>query len=545
VGAAWWRQAIERRLTAVVIMALVLWIAVTSTAGTVVASRVTHVIVDERASHARHIAARIEHEIEDELRRLDAVAAVLERGGEDAAIRAAVQELKLAEAVVRVSRDGEVTWARSVRRGDLLRPPVTRVAINGGLRWRAQPTDLLETEAGRRALLLLPARESDPEGGAFAAVIPPDTAVVATMLDAYRDDAFVVRLLDAQGAAIARSRPSTDEATPLLATAQVLRTSWSVQISQPRSEALAAMNRLKQILFGGSLLLTVVAVLMAWGTARSIRQPVERLTMAAERLAAGDLEQAMPSEGPDEIGRLAEALERLRVALVDDERRSRLLKGVLSAQEDERRRIARELHDETTQQLTALALQIDMAQRGGARASLVPARALVNTMIDGLHRVIYDLRPSVLDDLGLLPAIRSYGRTHLEANGIAVHYEGPDELQEPLEPEATTAIYRIVQEALANVLRHAQAEAVQIACAVDKGVLTIEIEDDGAGFDPRTVSRPRASGQGLGLLGMRERLSLLGGRLAIDAAPGAGTRVTITLPLGPGVVRQSSPEGAA
>jgi signal transduction histidine kinase len=105
--------------------------------------------------------------------------------------------------------------------------------------------------------------------------------------------------------------------------------------------------------------------------------------------------------------------------------------------------------------------------------------------------------------------------------------------------------YRIVQEALTNVLRHAHAEAVQIACAVDKGVLTIEIEDDGAGFEPRTVSRPRASGQGLGLLGMRERLSLLGGRLAIDAAPGAGTCVTITLPLGPGVVRQSSSEGAA
>jgi signal transduction histidine kinase len=270
---------------------------------------------------------------------------------------------------------------------------------------------------------------------------------------------------------------------------------------------------------------------MAWGAARSIRQPVERLTAAAERLGEGALDDPIAGAGHDEIGRLAQALERLRATLRDDERRSLLLRRILSVQEDERRRIARELHDETTQQLTALALQLDMAATHAPdAATLKPARQLVNTMIDGLHRVIYDLRPSVLDDLGLVSALRSYARANLEARGIAVHYELPDEMP-VLAPEATTAVYRVAQEALTNVARHAGAEAVQIACSAADGILTIEIEDDGAGFDPASMSNPRRDGRGLGLLGMRERLALLGGRLEIDAAPGAGTRVTITVPL--------------
>ena len=94
-----------------------------------------------------------------------------------------------------------------------------------------------------------------------------------------------------------------------------------------------------------------------------------------------------------------------------------------------------------------------------------------------------------------------------------------------------TAVYRVVQEALTNVVRHADAEAVQIACTVTGDSMTIEVEDDGVGFDPDRVSRPRSTGEGLGLLGMRERLALLGGTIDIDATPGSGTRVTVSVPL--------------
>lgn len=209
----------------------------------------------------------------------------------------------------------------------------------------------------------------------------------------------------------------------------------------------------------------------------------------------------------------------------------RLSKKLMAAQEDERRRIARELHDETTQQLTALGLQLDMAVRQGETgARLAPARELVNSMIDGLHRVIYDLRPSMLDDLGLLPAIREYARVHLQSRGVTVHCECADD-PPSLDADVQTAVYRVVQEALTNVMRHAHAEAVQIACTVTGDSLTIEVEDDGVGFDPDRVSQPRSTGEGLGLLGMRERLALLGGTIDIDAAPGSGTRVTVSVPL--------------
>jgi signal transduction histidine kinase len=151
-------------------------------------------------------------------------------------------------------------------------------------------------------------------------------------------------------------------------------------------------------------------------------------------------------------------------------------------------------------------------------------------MIDGLHSVIYDLSQSMLDDLGLLPAIREYARVHLQSKGIAVHCECGDDLP-PIDADVQTAVYRVVQEALTNVMRHAHAEAVQIACAITGDSLTIEIEDDGVGFDPERVSRPRSTGEGLGLLGMRERLALLGGTIGIDATPGSGTRITVSVPL--------------
>jgi signal transduction histidine kinase len=415
---------------------------------------------------------------------------------------------------------------------------------NAARHWRAQPTGLVQTAHGARVFLLWPARESDPGGGAVAAAIVPHARPLAAVLTPYGTEAYLVTLVDAQKGVIARSREAPIPDDPLLVSVPVPQTSWTVELAQPRSEALAAIGTLRAILVGGSVLLMGVAVLMAWGAARSIRQPVVRLTAAAERLAEGRLETPIPTAGQDEIGRLSQALETLRRALQDDEQRSLLLRRVLSVQEDERRRIARELHDQTTQQLTVLGLQLDAAARGTASGpvNLAPARALVNTMIDDLHKLIYDLRPSILDDLGLLPAIRAYARTHLESKGITVHYELPDAVPD-LDPDSATAVYRVVQEALTNVMRHAGADAVQLACTISGTALTIEVEDDGAGFDPARVSRPRRTGEGLGLLGMRERLALLGGRLVIDAAPGVGTRVVVSVPIGAAAVTRPAETG--
>jgi signal transduction histidine kinase len=178
-------------------------------------------------------------------------------------------------------------------------------------------------------------------------------------------------------------------------------------------------------------------------------------------------------------------------------------------------------------------MQLDSlgASQRDAPPALIRAQAIAHSAIDNLHRVIHDLRPSMLDDLGLLPAIGSYADTHLRAVGVVVHCEFPDALP-ALSRDATTALYRVVQEALTNVARHARAETVLIGCTVSDAAIAIEIEDDGVGFDPAAVAHPRETGEGLGLLGMRERLALLGGRLEVESEPGHGTRVIAMLPLG-------------
>lgn len=531
MAAAWWRRTLEWRLTAVVVMALVLWMVITAVAVQITMHRAAQTVVDQWTGFGRHIAARIEIELEGELRRLDRVAEVLELGGDPVRLSAAARDLRLAESVLRLSPSGGVLWARSTSTGEPEPPPLRHVS-RPDRGWRGYPTGLLETARGPRALLVLPVRESDPGGGAMAAVLVPGSGALAALVASFRSEAYAVDLIDGEGRTIARSRRE-DAADPLVATVEIPRTSWRVRLSQSRGEALASIEALRRLLVGGSVVLLLVALVMAWGAARSIRQPVERLTEAAERLTHGGLETPIAATGEDEIGRLGHALESLRQALQQDERRSLLLRRVLSVQEDERRRIARELHDQTTQQLTALALRLETAARAGPSGAgdLAGARELVGRMIDDVHRLIHDLRPSVLDDLGLFPAIQWFATTHLSPRGIDVHCEVPDDAP-PFDPVAATAVYRVVQEAVTNVARHACAEAVQVACSLSPSALTIEVEDDGRGFDPGEMMRPRQTGEGLGLLGMRERLALIGGRLTIDSAPGSGTRVVVEAPLG-------------
>jgi signal transduction histidine kinase len=228
-------------------------------------------------------------------------------------------------------------------------------------------------------------------------------------------------------------------------------------------------------------------------------------------------------------------LERVNRELRERERaRGELLRKVITAQEDERKRIARELHDESCQTLSLLAIQLD-GLRGTLRepealASLGGARALAVRTLDEVHRLIFDLRPALLDDLGLIAAIRWLAARHLEPAGIALRLEiEPPRLR--LSPEAETALFRAVQEALGNVVRHASASSVLIQVSEEGGALVVEIEDDGVGFDPAAVAEPGATGRGLGLLGIRERLELLDGRACIESAPGQGTRVVMTAPL--------------
>jgi signal transduction histidine kinase len=234
----------------------------------------------------------------------------------------------------------------------------------------------------------------------------------------------------------------------------------------------------------------------------------------------------------DDDLRLAESLGgRAAVAVDLSQRVARdALRRVVAAQELERRRLARELHDETGQALTSILLGLSAVETARNEAELAEAigslRELAVSTLQDVRRLAVELRPKALDDFGLLPALKRLGQSVREASSLDVQVEARLGA-ERLPPEAETSVYRIVQEALTNVVRHAEARHVSVVVTRKNASVSVVIEDDGKGFDPE---RADESG-GVGLLGMRERVQLLDGTLAVESSPGAGTTLVLDLPV--------------
>ncbi|MDE3089036.1 MAG: GAF domain-containing protein, partial [Chloroflexota bacterium] len=228
--------------------------------------------------------------------------------------------------------------------------------------------------------------------------------------------------------------------------------------------------------------------------------------------------------------------------------RRELLHQVISAQEDERKRIARELHDQVSQSLTALLYTLETAAEtkdpAGAAGLLTRMQQVLQQTLGGVYDMIFDLRPSLLDHLGLIPAIQSYAERNLESSNVRVHLDqsgAPRRLPSPVE----TALFRVVQEALCNVVQHAAASNVYIAFDFQDRFVSVTVDDDGIGFDvdavdpqrplpwtsPLGVERSTDFRRGLGLLGMQERIELLGGDLVVSSTPSNGTSVAMCVPL--------------
>lgn len=293
----------------------------------------------------------------------------------------------------------------------------------------------------------------------------------------------------------------------------------------------------------GQMLITTVLVSVVGTTAAALltwllTHPILQLARAAQAVGRGDLSQRVPRWADDEIGDLAESFNAMTAALAraEDERaereqlRARYVSGVIGAQEEERKRIARELHDSTSQSLTSLL--VGLKAMGSACASpevrqhadelrLIAAQTLAD-----VHDLALQLRPSVLDDLGLAAALERYvadcRRRYALQIDLAV--QGLDAQRLP--PQVETALYRIIQESLTNIARHAQAKTASVLIERRNGSVRAIIEDDGRGFDPLAIGMER-----LGLYGIRERAELLGGTLTIEAAPGQGTSLYIEVPL--------------
>lgn len=217
--------------------------------------------------------------------------------------------------------------------------------------------------------------------------------------------------------------------------------------------------------------------------------------------------------------------------------RNRLIEQVMTAQDEERRRIARELHDETGQSLTALLVGLRTLEgtRTIARAVRLAKRLREmtgSTLID-VGRLARGLHPSVLDDLGLSAAVSRLAQEFGEVHGIAATADIEALGDEPLPPLVQATVYRVLQEALTNVARYAEARTVGVSLRRKVRMVELRVEDDGIGFDPE-LQGGQAGTTGrrhLGLQGMRERTALLGGSVLIESQPGSGTRITARLPL--------------
>jgi signal transduction histidine kinase len=215
-------------------------------------------------------------------------------------------------------------------------------------------------------------------------------------------------------------------------------------------------------------------------------------------------------------------------------RREALVRWMFDAMERDRRAIAREMHDDLGQIIAAIHLGLQGLDIDGPARSmqLEELAALIDGASDAVRTLALELRPTVLDDLGLAAALRSYLRRRAREANLDIHLETEIDGAEPA-PAVQTACFRIVQEAVTNAVRHAGARAVHVTVHAERGALLVAVADDGAGFDRRKAEEAPARGH-LGILGMEERATLAGGRLTIDSSPGGGTTVRAELPLAGG-----------
>jgi signal transduction histidine kinase len=287
---------------------------------------------------------------------------------------------------------------------------------------------------------------------------------------------------------------------------------------------------------GTAMLIAFVGLL--WLTNQIVR-PLRRLTRASASLLDDD---HAPSRSQDEVGQLSTDFQRIAERLMAQQaqledahlQRGQLLEALITAQEDERKRISRELHDETGQSLTSLLVGLKIVDKSPtleeARKRLADLQELTSRTLEEVHKLSVELRPTLLDDLGLIAALRSYSKDFSQKYGVRVAFHATG-FEERVPPLVEVAVYRVVQEALTNIAKYASAQTVHLKLERTAAALHAEVSDDGVGFDPEHVLVQKRKENRLGLLGMQERVTLLGGAFSLQSKEGEGTRITLDLPL--------------
>jgi two-component system sensor histidine kinase UhpB len=281
----------------------------------------------------------------------------------------------------------------------------------------------------------------------------------------------------------------------------------------------------------------LLSVTVNWVVLKAALRPLDGITRTVEKVRKGNLRaraERDPFSDP-QIETLRETMNAMLDRLDEHGARLRALSSqIIKAQEEERLRISRELHDETAQALASLLVRQRVAERSPDAESLqrtmADLRVLTSEALEGVRRMALELRPTMLDDLGLVAAVEAFARQFSHRTGIPVDVR-MTRRPERLPPEVELVAFRVIQEALSNVARHSGASRAEVRLGAGPTILVISVEDDGSGFQLETALDSRR--RSLGLFGMHERAALVGGRLSLDSGPGRGTRVRLEIPTEP------------
>lgn len=302
------------------------------------------------------------------------------------------------------------------------------------------------------------------------------------------------------------------------------------------------------ILLGvGAIVLVILTINLLMH--RLVLSRLDRVVQGLRRFGQGDLSQRLTLRVGDELGHLAETFNQMAASLQErnqentrlyaelqqkESAHTQLLHQVINAQEEERKRVARDLHDQLGATLSGLTMSVEAAEQSltdsndPMKERWRRTKTLASQALDETHKLILDLRPVALDELGLVSAIRADAEERLQPRGIQVQVSVKGERRR-LAPELELTLFRIAQEAINNIAKYANARHVNIDFGFQDAIVSVAIADDGRGFDQQAVSNSEDKTRGLGLLGMAERAHLAGGSFQIESQIDRGTRVTITI----------------
>lgn len=296
-----------------------------------------------------------------------------------------------------------------------------------------------------------------------------------------------------------------------------------------------AVNTMTVRLLLSVLLVALLGAGASYLLAFILIKPITNLMKGVERVETGDFGSRVRPWFDDEIGRLTAAFNNMAGALGREKTfRTELVRKLLTSQEEERQRISRELHDQTSQSLTSLKIGLKVLEAQAlpreALLKLEEFRALLNRSLDEIHRLAVELRPPALGDLGLPSIVEELGADFEKVFGMEVKYSIEQYFRENrLKPEAEIGLYRIIQEAFSNIEKHAGAGVVLVSFRKKEGEVVISVKDNGRGFDPG-LAAVKTGRRSLGLFGMRERAEILGGKFKMRSKPGEGAEITVSLP---------------